>query len=188
MKTTKIIILVVVCIAFGYFLHGVISQQDISLPFLSKSFTGNPVVVPRQAVQPVAPQTIVKKVGESFTLGDMEYRVLSATNNGSTSGFRSTTGKYIEVIIKATNTGKTEIGLSKIYLRDSNGRQYEMNVFASGNSKYSWYGQTKDYNGIPAGFSETFSATFEVPKGAVGLELDYPSVQGPVVLSVKLGM
>lgn len=189
MKSIKVVILVAVCIAVGYFLNSAISQHKINLPFLTKSPVGNIQPAPRQATQPVVPQTLVKKIGDSFVLWDMEYQVLSATNKGSTSGIEKTTGKYIEVIIKATNTGKTEIGLNKIYLKDSRGRQYEMNVLASANnSQYSWYGQTKDYNGIPAGFSETFSATFEVPKDATGLELDYLSSQGPVVLSVKLGM
>ena len=47
---------------------------------------------------------------------------------------------------------------------------------------------TNDYNGIPAGFSQSFVAVFEVPKDSTGLELDYPSAQGPVVASVKLGI
>lgn len=143
---------------------------------------------PVDNIAPQTPQKIIKKIGDTFVLWNMEYQVLSAVNKGSSSGIESTSGKFIEIVIKATNTVKTEIYLNNVIVRDNKGRQYEMNVLASVSSKYNWYGRTNNYKGIPAGFSETFSAVFEVPKDATGLELDYPSSNGPVVLSVQLGL
>ena len=186
MKTVKILILVVVCVAVGYFLNSSISQQKISLPFLTNSSAGNiqPSPTPKQVSKPVAPQTIIKKVGDSFTLWDFEYQVLSATNFTPSYDFQKTTGKYVGIKIRVTNTGKTEAGVNKIFVQDSKGRQYQPAMLGYQQLGVEDYGQSN----IGAGFTKTLGVIFEVPKDATGLELDYPSAQGPIVLSVKLGM
>lgn len=133
-------------------------------------------------------KTIYKKVGDSFALGNIEYQIVSTKNKGSEYGYQTTTGKYIVLEIKATNVGKQESGLANIYLQDNKGRKYERNEFLLDfSSKLNEYGRTKNYNGIPAGFSESFVAAFEVPKDSTGLKLNYPSTEGNVILSVDLG-
>jgi len=143
-----------------------------------------PVQTTKQIFEP-----ILKNIGDSFTLWDIEYKVLSAINQGSTYGFQKTSGKYIVIKIQATNTGKTEVGLDGIYLKDSLGRQYQKNdLLMDFSSGLNQYGITKDYKGIPPGFSETFIAVFEVPKDSNGFKLQYQSANGPDVVSVNLNL
>ena len=157
--------------------------------------TQNQQVVAQKAT-PKAPETIIKKVGDSYILGNMEYQVLLAKDMGSKWGYDKTTGKYVALKIKATNIGKTESGVSKIYIQDKLGRKYELNILVNGspfddkNPFYGLnpYGITSNWGKISAGFSETFVAVFEVPNDSVGLELKYPSTQGTVILSVTLGL
>lgn len=138
---------------------------------------------------PVPPSTLVKRVNESFRLWDMEYEVMSAVDYGSKYGYQTTSGKYIMVKIKATNVGKTEANLSKIFIQDSKDRQYQFDpMMLDVASALPTYGLYKNYSGIPAGFSEMFVAVFEVPKDSTGLLLNYPSAQGNTVLSVQLGI
>ena len=129
-------------------------------------------------------------MGDTFTLWNMQYQVLSAVDEGSSYGFQQTTGKYIVVKIKATNTAKTEMPLSRVLLVDSEGRQYQQDsLLIDISSGLNMYGVTNDYVGIPPGFSESFIAPFEVPKkDFTGLQLEFPSAQGPIVLGVKLGL
>jgi len=159
-------------------------QQDINLV--------NNVPVPQAPQQPtfIAP---IKQVGDSFVLWNIEYKVTSAKNY--TSAYAKTTGKYIAVKIKATNIGKEKTGANKIFIKDSKERQYDpLDILAAlpvtmGSSDIRLYGQTKDYSGtIIPGFSEDFTALFEVPKDATGLQLQYPSANGPVVMVVQLGI
>jgi len=147
-------------------------------------------VVSKTVKAPLYRPTIQKNVGEKFTLWDMEYTVQSAEDKGSSYEYNTTSGKYIFLKIKATNVGKVENGLNNIYIQDSKGRQYKQNKlimdFSSGLNPY---GITRNYSsGIAAGLSESFYAIFEVPKDSTDLKLEYPSAQGPVVLSVKLGL
>jgi hypothetical protein len=181
MKTVKIILLIIICVAAGYFLNGVLSQQK--LPFFSSQAT-TPKQQVQQNVQSVVPQAVVKKIGDIFTLWDIQYQVLSASNFAPTYDFQKTTGKYVGIKIKVTNTGKTEAGLNKIFVQDSKGRQYQPSMLGYQQLGVEDYGMSN----IGAGFTKTLGVIFEIPKDATGLELDYPSAQGPIVLSVKLGM
>lgn len=135
------------------------------------------------------PQTTTKKIGESFTWGNIEYQVISAINKGSEYSYKKSTGKYILVVIKATNVGQQEQGVSKVHLTDGNNRQYDINSwFIDISSKFKTYGSYNDYKGIPAGLSETFSAPFEVAKDSTGLKLEFPDTNGNIVFSVDLGL
>lgn len=182
MKTIKIILLIIVCVLAGYFLNNAVSQKKVNLPFLSTQ--NNVQAPPVQNTQPTVPQTVIKKVGDSFTLWDMQYQVLSASNFSPSYDFQKTTGKYVGIKIKVTNTGKAEAGVNKIFVQDSKGRQYQPAMLGYQQLGVEDYGQSN----IGAGFTKTLGVIFEVPKDATGLELDYPSAQGLIVLSVKLGM
>jgi DNA-directed RNA polymerase subunit RPC12/RpoP len=131
-----------------------------------------------------SPETIIKKVGDSFVLWYMEYQVVSVAIFNPSYDFQKTSGKYIGVKIKVTNTGKTEAGMNKIYIKDSKGRMYEPKMLGYQQLGVIDYGWEK----IQAGMSETTGAIFEVPNDSTGLVLEYPSAQGTVVASVTLGL
>ena len=202
---TKQNALLTILLVIGAFVIGNLISQDFSIKSFilsitssSRSFESIPIQnqqVPTQNVVKRASETIIKKVGDSFVLWDMQYQVLLAVNKGSKLGMESTTGKFIALKIKVTNEGKSEAGLNKIYLQDNKGRKYDNKIgfysdFAGKDSLTTLnnYGMPKNYNGIPAGFSETFLAVFEVPKDSSGLVLKYPSAEGFEVLAVNLGL
>ncbi len=137
-----------------------------------------------QVQVPVSPPTVNKQIGETFTLWDFGYKVLSATNYVPSYDFNKTTGKYIGVKIEVTNNGKVAAGVNNVYVQDSKGRQYQPAMLGYQQLGVEDYGWSK----IQAGFTKTLGVIFEVPKDSTSLELNYPSAQGPVVLSVKLGM
>ena len=127
---------------------------------------------------------IIKNIKEKFILWDMEYEVISASVFNPAFDFQKTTGKYIGVKIKATNNTNTAQGVNKIYVEDSKGRQYEPAMLGYQQLGIEDYGQ----GNIQAGFTKTLGVIFEIPKDSTGLELQYPSSQGPVALKVKLGL
>ncbi len=124
-----------------------------------------------------------KKIGDTFTLWGIDYQVISATNFYPDYDFQKTTGKYIGIKIKATNNGKSELGVNKIYVQDSKGRQYQSVVLGYQQLNVEDYGAN-----VKAGFTKTMGIIFEVAKDSTGLELEFPSAQGPIAQSVKLGL
>lgn len=168
-----------------------ISTNSISNINQNKQTSTNPgIKIPAKPIyNKLPPQTTTKKIGESFTWGNIEYQVISAINKGSEYSYKKSTGKYILVVIKATNVGQKEQGVSKVHLTDGNNRQYDINSwFIDISSKFKTYGSYNDYKGIPAGLSETFSAPFEVAKDSTGLKLEFPDTNGNIVFSVDLGL
>lgn len=124
------------------------------------------------------------KMGEKFTLWGIEYQVASATNYKPEYDFHKTSGKYVAVKVKVTNTEKTASGVNKIYVQDSKGRQYEPAMLGYqqlGVEDYGW-------GEVQAGFTKTLGVIFEVAKDSADLELKYPTSQGTVVKSIKLGL
>ncbi|MGD1083044.1 MAG: hypothetical protein ABR881_32420 [Candidatus Sulfotelmatobacter sp.] len=188
MKPSAVTLLVILAALGGYFVNEIISSGPILLPNVAQH---NQSAVPTtpDVGQQTPPQPAEKNVGDTFTLWNMQYQVLSAVNEGSSYAFQQTTGKYILVKIKATNMTKTEMPLTSIILVDSEGRQYQVDALLIDiSSGLDMYEITNDYVGIPPGFSESFIAPFEVPKDSTGLQLEFPSAQGPIVLSVNLGL
>ncbi|MDB5204854.1 MAG: hypothetical protein JWP09_882 [Candidatus Taylorbacteria bacterium] len=133
---------------------------------------------------PHYPDTVIKNVKEKFTLWDMEYEVTSVEIFHPVYDIQKTTGKYIGIKIKVTNDAKSDVGVSKIYIEDSKGRQYQPAMIGYQQLDVEDYG----WNKIQSGFTKTLGVIFEIPKDSEGLKLDYPSAQGPVVVSVKLGL
>lgn len=140
------------------------------------------------AVRPIQ-QTLVKKIGESYTLGSMEYKITSAVNNGSTYSYAKTAGKFIVVKILVKNIGKVNSKESVIMIKDKNDRQYKQSGIMNGIMVTSGktYGSS-DYNGLAAGFSETYTAIFEVAKDSSGLKLCHPSTTGIDLVCVQLDL
>ena len=175
--TVVLIVILLLVIVFGTYYYS-------SNASWIKQQINSPQQPQAQAPVSVPVQTIVKKIGDSFVLWDFEYKVTSATTFHPAYDFQKTTGKYIGIKIKVTNNGKVESGVNKIYVQDSKGRQYQPAMLGYQQLDVEDYGWSK----IQAGFTKTLGVIFEVPKDSTGLELEYPSAQGSVVLSVKLGM
>jgi len=187
-KLWVVILLIIVAALGGYYFNEITSSGSTALSGITQRSPAAVSTVPI-ATQQTPPQPLEKKVGDIFTLWNMQYQVLSAVNEGSSYAFQQTTGKYIVVKIKATNIAKTEMPLSNIILVDSEGRQYQLDTLLIDiSSGLNMYGIPNDYVGIPPGFSESFIAPFEVPKDSTGLHLEFPSAQGPIVSSVNLGL
>jgi len=134
------------------------------------------------------PQTLIKKIGESYTLGNMEYKVTSAVNNGSTYDYAKTTGNFIVVKILVKNIGKVNSNVSKILIKDKNDRQYNTGGFMDGIyiSDGTEYGS--GYDGIAPGFFDTYKAIFKVAKDSTVLRLCHPSTTGEDLVCVQLGI
>lgn len=137
-------------------------------------------VTPSQVVN--APVVQNKMIGDEFNLWGIEYQVISASLYQPAYQFQKTSGKYIAVRIKATNIGKEESGLNTIYVEDDNGRQYKQAVLGYRQLDVEDYG----FKNIQPGFTETLGAIFEVAKDSDNIKLNYPSAQGPVVVTVDL--
>lgn len=174
----SIIILVLICVGLYYWLvlPSISSRNSIVSNVTNQQVPVNNTVQEK-------PVTIVKKVGESFVLWDMEYQVLSVANFSPVIEFRKTTGKYIGVKIKVTNQKKVESGVNTIYITDSKDRQYNSVVLGYQQLGVEDYGEK-----VQPGFSNIYGVIFEVAKDSTGLRLNYPSAQGPIVLSVSLGL
>ncbi len=173
------------------------SQLDILKPSTSQGVVSQPRIqnLPRTQttqIKNTTTQSSYKKIGDTFTLWGLQYQILSAVNKGSTyNSSKSSQGKFIEVKIKAENVDKKELGVNKIILIDSSGRQFSQNDVNSISFSEEYYGyglQYADYMGIPSGFSEKFIAVFEVPKNSSGLRLAFPSSTGQLAIQVDLGM
>ncbi|MDD3662312.1 MAG: DUF4352 domain-containing protein [Candidatus Pacebacteria bacterium] len=136
------------------------------------------------------PQTLIRKIGESYTLGNMKYKVISATNEGSKYEYSETKGKFISVKILVSNIGKTNSNGSKIIIKDKMDRQYQKEEYFI----FSFNSDKKEYNfnvfdgGMAPGFSETYTAVFEVAKDSTDLNLCHPSTTGVDIVCVELGL
>lgn len=199
MKTSDKILLIFILLPTAFIMGNLISKTFNIKSIIEEIFNKPEVsmnsvhitakTVSHLPVENKASTTVVKKIGENYTLGNMQYEVISAVNKGSTYSYNKTTGKYIILTIKATNVGRQEQGVSKIFIQDSKSRQYEMNsMLMDFSGTYSTYGSYKDYKGIPPGLFQTFTAPFEVAKDSSGLKLDFPSTQGQILISVDLGL
>ncbi len=162
--------------------------------FLKANFTKDEVknksdVVGMEFTRSVS-QTTTKKVGENYKLGNIEYKVISAVNKGSKYENRETKGKFISVKILLSNIGKINSKGSKIILKDKMDRQFEkMEYFIFGfNLKEKEYSFNFFSDDIAPGFSETYTAVFEVPKDSADLKLCHPSTTGVDIVCVKLGL
>lgn len=134
------------------------------------------------------PQTLIKKIGETYTLGNMEYKVISAVNNGTTYNYSKTTGKFIVVKILVKNTGKINSSVSKILIKDKNDRQYNTSGFMDGVFINDGTEYGSGYDGMAPGFSETYRAVFKVAKDSTDLRLCHPSTTGEDLVCVQLGL
>lgn len=129
-------------------------------------------------------QVITKKVGDNFTLWNIEYKVASASVFKPIYPHQKTEGKYIGVKIVANNLGKTEAGLNRVYIKDNKDRRYESTIVGYRQLGVTDYGMEK----AQAGIAKTYGIIFEVAKDSTGLKLEYPSGAGDVVVSVDLGL
>ncbi len=125
-----------------------------------------------------------KKIGDSFTLWGIEYRVISAANFTPFYDFKKTTGKYIGVKIMVTNLGKTESAVNVVYVKDGEGRQYNSAMLGYQQLGVADYGEAKVQAGIP----ETDGVIFEVAKDSSGLQLVFPASNGQIAAQVSLGI
>lgn len=136
------------------------------------------------------PQTLIRKIGESYILGNMKYKVISATNEGSKYEYSETKEKFISVKILVNNIGKTNSNGSKIIIKDKKDRQYQQEKYFI----FSFDSDKKEYDfnvfdgGMAPGFSETYTAVFEVAKDSTDLKLCHPSTTGVDIVCVKLGL
>jgi hypothetical protein len=171
-----LLLLKVSFVAFGYYLSKNINHSK-------SSFEGVPKVVD------VERKSFIATAGKPFTLGNIEYTVLSVEDKGKNYGHRITSGKFIVITIQAKNVGKEESGVSKIFVKDSKARRYEENqLVIDTDTSLSWYGRYTNFSGIPASFSETYYTAFEVAGDSEGLELVFPSVEGLEIAKVSLGL
>jgi Domain of unknown function (DUF4352) len=177
--TVAILILIVGCAVAFYFYNK--PRQPVSKP-VEQQKTKLAIPKPQNAAE--VSGTVLGKIGTPFTLWNVEYKVISATNFKPTYDFQKTTGKYIGVKIDITNVGKSELSVNKIYITDSAGRHYEMDMLGYHQLSVADYGEEK----VKPGITKTFGAIFEVAKDSTGLKLEYPSAQGSVAASVDLGI
>lgn len=168
---------------------------------VSSLFFGNSISETRDMVKdnkqsdlskdlPQVVQTKTIKYGEKFSIGGIEYQIISSVDKGSVYEYNKTSGKFILLTIKATNISQTEKKVSNILIVDSKNRQYKINSFAIDfSAKYNMYGNYDNYNGgIPAGLSQTFIAPFEVAKDSTGLKLIVPDTKGNILINIDLGL
>lgn len=140
-----------------------------------------------QTSAPSYPATINSTIGKPFSFSNNQYLVTKAEDLGSKLTYATTEGKFIFVTIEVKNNGTAETKINTIYLIDDKGRRYEEDFTATNmNSKTSPYGRYKNMTGIPAGFTETFGAIFEVSSDSENMKLVFPSQQGPAIASVSL--
>lgn len=215
MKTSDKILLIFVLFPI-VFIIGNLSSESFNIKLTVEKLFKNPVVTNvvkeqtpiKKVVQPISKtispsssggvtniikqlsQTAIKKIGESYVLGNMEYKVISAINKGTKYENQTTTGKYIFVKILVNNIGKINSSGSKIIIKDNKDRQFQKEEFF-----YFAYGSgIKDYNfnmfdnGMAPGFSETYTAAFEVAKDSSDLKLCHPSTTGIDIVCVQLGL
>jgi hypothetical protein len=159
-------------------------------------------IVNNTTSQPAPIQTSIKNIGDTFVLGDIQYKILSAKNLGNdlskynnfgdgVIGMGTTQGNFIEIKIHAENIGKDEVGVNKISVVDSDDRKFDFSVNPSAMlsiSGYEMYGMYPDYEGVKPGLSEDFVALFEVSKQSSGLKLDFPDYYGRTAFQIPLGL
>lgn len=135
-------------------------------------------------------QTLIKKIGESYTLSNMEYKVISAVNKGTKYEYQTTTGKFIFVKILVSNIGKINSKGSLLIIKDKNDRQFSQkeNFYFAYNSGLKQYYFNMFDDGMAPGFSETYTAVFEVAKDSTDLKLCHPSTTGTDIVCVQLGL
>lgn len=181
MKVLGLFVLIIVCVMFGYSLSDPqnFAQKVNGFFYDPSSVLQKPVSTPKV----VYPDPIVKKIGESFTLWNNEYTVLSTKNFTPVYDMQKIAGKYIGIKIKVTNNSKISAGVSDIYVEDKQGRRYEPIVIGYRQLGVEDYGESK----IEPGFSKTLGIIFEISKESTGLRLQYPSAEGVLAATVDLG-
>jgi hypothetical protein len=194
--TTILVVLLLLAVPFGYYFYSSnnMIRQQISKPSQAESQPKVPAQVPIQ--------TSIKKIGDKFVLGDIQYKILSTKDLGSdlnkytdysngVIGMGTTQGKFVEIKIHVENIGKNEVGVNKILLVDSDNRKFDFSINPSAMlsvTGYEMYGMYPDYEGIKAGFSENFIALFEVSEQSSGLQLDFPDYYGRTAFQIPLGL
>jgi len=180
-----LIVILGASLAFYFYNNPIQNRQKITQ--LKLTPTQPKTIQPTSANQKIitkAAKTKIDKVGTPFTLWNVEYKVISATNHKPKYDFNKTAGKYIAVKIEITNVGKTETGVSRIYLKDNKDRQYEMAMLGYQQLSVDDYGEQK----IKPGITKIYGAIFEVAKDSTGLSLEYPTKEGPIAASIDLGI
>ena len=84
---TSIILIIILLLVMGFAIYYYSNNSN-----WFKQQTSNLQQPQKQA--PVPTQTIVKKIGDSFVLWNIEYQVISAKNFSPVYDFQKTTGKY----------------------------------------------------------------------------------------------
>ena len=120
----------------------------------------------------------------------MEYKVISAINKGTSYEHQTTTGKFIFVKILISNVGKINSKGSILIIKDKNDRQFKQKEYFSFayNSGLKQYSFNMFDDGMAPGFSETYTAVFEVAKDSTDLKLCHPSTTGKDIVCVPLGI
>jgi hypothetical protein len=136
---------------------------------------GEAAPVPAAPTPPPAPTVKPAALGETVTLSDSTWSVISAkdvgpemkSNNQFVEGLKSEGAKYIVVVFKVTNLGSKE---ERIFehpkVRDSLGREFDAHdkaVFFLPKGK-----KSMQLEAVPAGLPKEFWAIYEVPAASSG--------------------
>ncbi len=107
------------------------------------------------------------ELGESVTVGDVEWVLTEAEDLGSTIKSESQysddcvaeSGKFIKVTVKLTNNSSDMVSVSDLYLYDSEKREY----VSSSDVSSCVEGDLFILDNINPGLSKTFTTVYEVP-------------------------
>ena len=198
-------ILLAVCVLVLGNLSSQYWSAQSSLSFLDDGFqkvaaghTNSPTIPTGQTQEPQKPQAssqTLRNIGESFVVDNIQYTIQSAKDLGNDlskyGGYGEiTNGEYIRVNFKAENVGQQESNLALIAIGDSARRQFTVDIGAiimtnqNGVNSYNGGG----YNPLKPGFSDNYSAIFQVSKVSTGLNFLVAQRNGQIADYVPLGL
>jgi hypothetical protein len=202
MKDISIAISVVVAIVV--FLGGYVFHAYHSLPFIDSYLPAQSQSKDEKKTltkSPIAPQSQpqTKKMGETFMIGDMQYKIDSAENLGNdlgklsealnkkasddfksptfssieTYGFGTTAGNFVGIKFQVANKGLVESPVDiKFAVVDSFNRQYSVDENSLFIQVSGYSGYCKECgNSLKPGFYRKYISIFEITKDSKNLKL-----------------
>lgn len=124
-------------------------------------------------------------MGEDFLLDGFKYRVSGAVHRGGKLGFQHAQGKFIQVAIRALNTGENTAAPANISLLRQDGTSYGvLDQFSKEDTSYS---QLLKY-GLPPAGGGVYTALFDVASDSSNLWLSFHDKDGMSTRIVSLEM